>query len=437
MFYKLSLAITLITVSASYSCKDQPDSEQKETNNGEPVAQTGTIAISSTEIETEVTTAGTNLSTVSETMVPSSMEPGTVAVSTALNLQDSGPAFCQNNPTHQMCQDCSPNGSKNNSLECKDFFGPNGEGYTEGDQQGGGGGNGDGEGPCKGLGFFDCQPVLVKLYLKISRDMVERLAKHVKQSAGLLKVADKVRGEIIPKEGQWERIEYRITSATDMEFLFSDKSGKALHLTIAEKKYSLEARHDSSGDGPSGFHSVTVDYLDEDSWTAEIRVKQECDENDPQAPGTIGIRMEKTIGLWQGKAMLFSPRWPQGGCSDPFTKEGSIAIYTDFVGESQFTTASLLMIPTDVKTLTDNATSYNIENLCTNFPAFCNGATAFEEALPKNPFCSKPNGTHDWDTKCAESAVAEVANGVYSASSEWIPPEELGAMTLSVGDLAK
>lgn len=426
-------------------CKKEAETSSEDSAPpSDPANTPGTVAVDADVIETEVTVAGSNLAIVSDSMVPASLEPGTVAVSTALSLQSEGPQFCKNNPTHQMCIDCSPTGAKSGSQECSQFFGPGGEGYTVGEQTGGGGGDkgedegNGGQGPCMGLSFLDCQPVLVKLYLSIARQMVSRLAGVVKGSAIVVKIADSNRGELKPTDGKWTHIDYRVSSPNDMEFVFSDVTGKALHLTLLDKKYSMEVRSDNDSSGPAGFHTITVEYSDAETWTADIRIQSECQITDPQAPGVIGIRVNKAAGIWQGKAMMYSPHWPSGSCQDPVVTESAIGIYTDFVGEPLFTTASLYMIPTDVSSLNaDNINNYGIPKLCTNFPTLCNGGSAFGSSIPDNPFCSRPDGTHVWGSSCKESQVSNVAKGVYGPQDHWWAPAELRDLVLGIGEVSK
>src|SRR5687767_5832609 len=73
--------------------------------------------------------------------------------------------------------------------------------------------------------------------------------------------------------------------------------------------------------------------------------------------------------LWEGKANLWQPHWPNGGCDDPITATSGISIDTDIQGEKEFTTAAVYIVPLSVASLTfESMKAYSIENLCTNFP---------------------------------------------------------------------
>src|SRR5690606_28377318 len=103
---------------------------------------------------------------------------------------------------------------------------------------------------------------------------------------------------------------------------------------------------------------------------------------------------------------------------------------TALVGESEYTTASIYMVPMSVATLdSSNVNTYSVENMCKVLPHLCggdeNGTQAMGTTIPSNPLCSKADKTHEWGAACADSSVPEVAAGEYSDQWQWSAPKEI------------
>jgi hypothetical protein len=303
-----------------------------------------------------------------------------------------------------------------------------------------------GDNPCANTaGFFDCQPNLLKLYLDLAKKMVSFSAQMTSLAGvAIEKVAIPSSGTFTPPataEGGIVKIDYKVESETDYIFLLHSATGPFLHLTVngsvinvkADFAYSPEEDEDSPEEGKI---ETEIDFTDTDNFTADIKILgMGCQDSDVRAPSSIAINMKKADGVWQGKAMMYMPRWlvdDSTACTFTPTNASKMFIYTDFVGDDEGSSMNLYMMPNSVSTAAAIA-NYPASAFCDNF-GICNNGYGFGD---QNPIASYENSAcitttaSTWGAACS-SANTLISTPTFSDPSLWYLPSDFQNATVTV-----
>lgn len=306
--------------------------------------------------------------------------------------------------------------------------------------------------------FFDCQPNLLKLYMGMGKQMVGMVNQIVKEiGTGLfasVEIPNFEDADIedcddlnIDEEGDdVKRVQYCVKSGSDFRIILDTATGAFIYLDVDDKTYTLKFNGENApeedgddGGGPGKIEAV-VNYVSESEFSVNVTLAEmACDPNDVAAPGDVIIKIDVKDGVWKGKAMMYHPRWMGSGselaCTDTPTDSTAIGIYTDFVGDATNTTAAVHLLPRTVSDVA-NIPNYSLADICTHWPSGCNqsgagfGSQNVLATSYQNNFCAE-NGAATWNTNCTSDSDA-IANGSFSAASEWIIPSELKDLTVSI-----
>lgn len=385
--------ILIVTIGSFVGCKESDDSEESDQTSVDPTSTAGGGSTSSsTTMSTDATAA--NLETAEENMIP-----GSLAISTSLRLADN-------------------------------------------------------ENPCEGTdGLFDCQPNLLKLYLNMAKNSVTMTREIVTQVGQLLShLSAGASGfvEVDDPSAEVTRIDYKITSAKLYELLIQTPTGVFLYLSVdetkAEKVYDIKVDTENSPGGEKSngaIGQIHLLYTDEDHLRVESTMTaMDCDADDVRAPGSFVIKVNKENGVWQGKAMMYSPRWlwyeainGTMTCESEPTSTSKMNFFTDFVGDNTNTTASLYMMPSSIAETTQFS-SYTASSFCTNYPSWCVSGRGFGDTNPissySNPFCVDGVSSETaWGGACSSSSTL-ISTPTYSDETDWIVPLDLQDLTVTL-----
>lgn len=290
--------------------------------------------------------------------------------------------------------------------------------------------------PCEGeTNFAVCQSNLIRAYIQLGKAMVDtmtQITSTVGQQLG--QVADGQSGTSTNGRISFEKID-----SQNWEVLFRTLGGDSVaHTSVAGSVYNLAFDQRNDNSDPQDIRlQAQVTYTDANTWTVDVfMINDECDATDPGAPSRLHLKLGKSNGLWTGKAMLYAPRWNAPGetvtCA---TSAGTheIAMYTDFVGNDASTKAALYMIPASVNNL-GSIGDYDLSDFCTNFAGYCGGAgeptAGFLAAYPNNWCTTGPSTNPTWGDNC--SANATVSGASFSNSTLWVTPSALKAATITL-----
>jgi hypothetical protein len=167
-----------------------------------------------------------------------------------------------------------------------------------------------------------------------------------------------------------------------------------------------------------------------------------CQEGQLGAPEDLSVNVQVIDSVWQGKAMLYLPRWllgNEGTCATAPSVATINNIYTDFVGDATHATLSLYMIPGGVATVQDFS-SYAASKFCDNFTGIChNGQAQLDQNPPSaylNPTCIAGDAAPTWGSAC-KSDVAKIATPTYSDASLWLQPQALQTFKVTMPTTVK
>jgi hypothetical protein len=299
--------------------------------------------------------------------------------------------------------------------------------------------------PCAGTdGFLDCQPVLLKFYLDIAKQLMQggsEILANVKDHLGSLPVGTP--GEVDPNSAELSKIAYNVTSAQQFKLLFYNADEKPfMYLNVDESKeaksYIMQMKPGLAPDGEEGSTEVIesiVTFTSDESFIVDVKVtKMGCSNDDVRSPDAFALHIERNGSVWAGKAMAYQPLFHVSNSATCETESSSTTknfMYTDFVGNDENSTASVYMLGSSVDSA-DTFGDWDLSDLCTNFASSCNGGKAFGDPNPvsdyKNPLCAKED-TATWDGACADFGADD-----YSAESNWIVPTDMQSLSVDFVD---
>lgn len=284
--------------------------------------------------------------------------------------------------------------------------------------------------PCENAAdLFDCQPILLQLYMQIAQGMVGAVRTIIDGvGTAMGTVADGSSGS-----ATWgtTSVQYSKTTSTDYSILVLGTGSTPVgYVDVSSNVYTVKmdlSNIDDDG-GNSGQIQATITYTDANTWSIVFFLTgMACSESDVAAPERIHIQVAKAGGLWIGKAMLYNPRWYGNGltCSTTPTDGTSMNFYTDFVGDDTAAKAKVYMMQRNKSSLDDIA-SYGMDSIGSNFGGG-SGVSAYA-----NPFCN-PAGTLDalWINDCT-SRDAAVGAAAFGASTDWITPYNFYQLSITI-----
>lgn len=288
--------------------------------------------------------------------------------------------------------------------------------------------------------FFSMQPLLLKAYLAMGKGMVTMAAEivpHLSKFIANKNVGDSGE-ETLADAGDINKIEYTIFSETRYKATVYTDKGAFLHMAVEQTddgndRYELNLDFEQDPDreeGDKSFKGVatTITYSSETDFTVDVKLAgAECDPEEVQGPNYINVLITKNADQWQGKAMLYFPRWADFSrtttCDTAITDELKLFMYHDFVATDDKATASLYMANGDLDSK-DAFDTYGIQNFCTTYPGLCNDGKLGHSAVVAdtyiNPFCALADGTITWNGACEGLPV----DG-YSDKSLWSLPNDV------------
>ena len=308
-----------------------------------------------------------------------------------------------------------------------------------------GGGN-----PCADADdFFDCQPNLLKLYIGISRQMVGMVNEVIQNvSSGLFgnisisSIDDATVEEcsvLETGESEVSKVHYCVTTDKIFSVILESPSGPFMYLNVADNQYRVQydgandvedSGDEDDGGGPSKI-DTTITYTSADAFDISLTMAEMgCEADDVAAPHDVVIKIGVEDSVWQGKAMMYHPRWMGQDltCNSDPTDTTAIGIYSDFVGNDTNTTAAIYLMPRTISDVADFA-DYTLADICTNYNGGCNesgvgfGSQNVLATSYQNNLCADASGA-SWGGNCS-SDVDAIANGTFSEATNWITPSDL------------
>ena len=249
----------------------------------------------------------------------------------------------------------------------------------------------------------ECQKTAIQFYLWLAKQpmlVAKNIIKGVSQLFKTLLTSDK--GTFEAEDGT--KVEYQIVSTTQFEVLLLSTDGTRIYLN-----------HKAVGDyevryyGPNGAGSDIVQYLNADilyetetNWSNQIyTVDNKC--SDGGTP-PLSIKIDKTEGLWKGKAMVYTYK-DQSTCE--VNTNGDAGFYTDFVGDDSYVTGAMYFFPVDLdltQLRTDQLPNYDLNDICDNIPEhefqsfLCDGRVSLPDLTNANEesfaSCDSSNSTY-------------------------------------------
>ncbi|MBF0316037.1 MAG: hypothetical protein HQK52_21635 [Oligoflexia bacterium] len=315
----------------------------------------------------------------------------------------------------------------------------------------------DSAGPCTGYSYMGCQPVLLRMYMNMTKTFM-RVTRLVLNKVGteMGTVADGSSATETLSDSA--TLTYSKTDANNYSILLKDANGTpAMYLSLASGVVTLKTSlqylptsiRDSMGtDAPTTNEKiqVTLTYTDENNWNIDSRVVgMACETDDVAAPSTIIIKVAKSSGVWQGKAMMYHPRWigSSNTCSTTPSDTTATCIYSDFVANNSAAKANVYMLARDVSTI---SSTYIINKWCDNYAAtLYGGNTSSCTGLFSNngtgsasdyvsPFCMDPNSgspVATWNSTCS-SLSSTISAADFGASSDWIAPSSIYSVDITI-----
>ncbi len=291
--------------------------------------------------------------------------------------------------------------------------------------------------PCEGVtDFAVCQSNLIREYNKIGKEAVDA-------TSNIVNILEQALGNVPDgNSGTSEdgKISWSKTSSLVWSVLFRGASSQAqTYVSINNGVYTIKSDKNVDVTDPTDEQiEIAVTFTSSESWNVDVYFGNNvCDATDPKGPSKAHLKVGLSNNLWTGKAMIYTPRWEAPGatavtCS---TTAGvaEIAMYTDYVGNSTSSKASLYMIPLSAPSL-GTIGNYDLMDFCTNFGSSCDGTgqptSGILSAYP-NPFCSTgPSTAPTWGDSCTSNSAVNSAS--YSSSSLWVIPSALKAYSVTV-----
>lgn len=303
---------------------------------------------------------------------------------------------------------------------------------------------------CKDLDFIECQPRLIRAYMKWGRFAVALTHKLVFDVAVALKdTPDDSNGSVnLPEEKL--TVQYNKTSLKVFEFLILTNNQPAGYVKANDGEYhiqldiSLLEKNDPNSKG--GKVDIAVNFTDKKNWTSKMSITEAlCDTLEPDAPESIVIDVQRQDGIWKGQTLLYNgistAAKEDQSCDLAANDDDALTVYTEFAANRQVAKAGMFLMKRTKNDVSDIA-NFGINNYCDNYADLCQkladeiGSTpalvdAYLNGL-QNPYCMQ-RGSRDvtFNSDCS-SHSEDIGSASFLPNSNWITPFDFYQMTIDL-----
>lgn len=308
-----------------------------------------------------------------------------------------------------------------------------------------------GEDPCADTDLFGCQPRLLKLYLKMSREMFRGARQFMREIGRHLgQLNNGANGVVTEDDGT--TIHYSKISARQWDVLAITPEGAFFDVSINEQVYTLKIDMANDPESIDDFAKIEiiVNYSDRSNWKLTSTISNnQCNADDVRAPAQIRMIISKASGIHSGKAMLYSPRWaffnPDPICASTPDDDHSMMLYTDFVAKRAAAKVKVYMMKRNIADLSSMESLYPMNKMCDhywsnfNFPGIIDNAaqcystfaTYWDQPLTAypNPFCTTGPNNATWGSDCngVDDTIRDLPFG---PGSDWTVPATFYQQTI-------
>ena len=298
---------------------------------------------------------------------------------------------------------------------------------------------------CGDLDLMECQPRLLRFYVRTARVMFGFSHLIVRDVArGLGQLPNGSSGTMhIEKDNV--TIQYNKISFLDFELLLKQGERPVGYIKVEEGHYNLRfdiaVLEQDNPQSKGGKISVDVTFTDRQNWQTEITVTDTlCDVTDPDDPEAAYLRVGRDSGLWKGVTMFYhgaTASFEDVTCDSTSTDDTSMVIYTDFVANRRAAKAAMYFMKRN-ETSTANIGNFGLDGFCGHYPDLCQ-ALGEAEGLPSetagqqiaahlanfsNPYCAQ-RGSRDitWNDDCS-AVSSEVSAAPLQDGSDFMTPSQ-------------
>jgi len=307
--------------------------------------------------------------------------------------------------------------------------------------------------PCANTDLFGCQPRLLKLYLKMSKEMF-RGARQFMRAIGrhLGKLKKGASGIVTEDDGT--TIHYSKVSARQCDVLAITPEGAFFDVSINERVYTLkiDMANDPDSDDDFAKIEIIVDYSNRSNWKVTSTISNnQCNADDVRAPGQIRMIVSKTAGIHTGKAMLYSPLWaffnPDPTCASTTDDDHSMMLYTDFVAKRAAAKVKVYMMKRNISDLSSMDSLYPMNKMCDHYwsnfnlsgtiddatDCYNTFATYWDQPLTAypNPFCTTGPNNATWGSDC-DGINDTIRDSSFGPTSDWTVPSTFYQQTITL-----
>lgn len=305
-----------------------------------------------------------------------------------------------------------------------------------------------GSDPCAGLDFFSCQPNLLKMYMKMTQDVVKlvndltpKLDEYIASKEDNTKGSDAIDGA--KEAGDLDKIAYNKISATDYKAVMHAKDkGDVILLSVKKEGDKVTYKFDFMMENTKSYEAKQmkrfrgeVVFTDADTYQVDFQMGDvACNSSDVGAPDFLAIAMTRDGDTWKGKSMMRSPR---ALAATPRTCDTSVSgttklyTYTDFVANKDKATSSVYLAKETLSDVADIG-DWAAQKYCGNFPCHAGGKLSANGVVVAStyivPYCADTAAsTASWNGACTNLP----ASG-YTAASQWLLPAAMEAKITSL-----
>lgn len=307
---------------------------------------------------------------------------------------------------------------------------------------------------CGDLDFMECQPRLLRFYVRTARLMFGFSHLIVRDVArGLGHLPDGSTGTMhIEKDNV--TVQYRKTSFLNFELLLKQADRPVGFIKVEEGHYELRfdiaILEQDNPQSKGGKIAVDVTFKNRESWQTEIQISDTlCDPADADDPEAAYLRVGRDNGLWKGVTMFYNGAAAsfeeEITCETPRNDQNGLVIYTDFVANRRAAKAAMYFMRRN-ETDTQNISEFGLNGFCGHYADLCQSLgvalglpvdTAGQQVATHlsqfgNPYCAQ-RGSRDitWNDDC--SAVSnEVSAAPLQDGSDWMAPSEFYQMSVPI-----
>jgi hypothetical protein len=307
---------------------------------------------------------------------------------------------------------------------------------------------------CAGLNIIECQPRLIRAYIKYGNGAVALTHQVVLSVARDLSNAPNNSTGVINVPEKNLRVEYNKRTVLDFDFLISQGSTPVGRVSANADLYTIQfdlgiLESDKPG-SRGGKIEISVDYKKSSDWTSQVTVSNLlCSPNKPDDPETARISVNRKDGIWKGRSMFYNgiaaAYSAQKSCDTPASDDTGLVTYTDFVADSKAAKAAIYVMKRN-ETSTTDIQNFGFNLLCTNYPDLCVNLAAALSTTPEtvdaflgqmtNPYCvvrGSPGVT--WNSDCRSQSAA-VADSPFisdlTGRLAWVSPADFYQLEVSI-----